>query len=254
VKQDEYMFLKNANTIRRGLVRRARAKELGCSFLRGPSFRTPKSIIMQGTRVDLLFPEEKGIKFAFVDIFLDDVYGLRNATSDYASILDIGANVGFFSLYARTRFPNSVIHAYEPNIQLAPFLYHQASLAKARVFFEAVGAESGKISLVHAPESLQTRSVQDTRGEIAQIAFSEAVRRIGGKADLVKLDCEGAEWSILRDPKTWENVGRLTMEYHLFEPQQTHDEIVRMIEAAGFKIDFQKKEATGGFIYASNRA
>jgi len=248
------MFLKNANTIRRGLVRRARAKELGVSFFRGPSFKTPKSILMQGKRVDLLFPEEKGIKFAFVDIFLDDVYGLRNATSEYASILDIGANVGFFSLYARMRFPNAVIHAYEPNLKLVPFLNHQASLAKAQVFLEAVGAENGKIKLVHARESLQTRSVLDSRGEIPQIAFSEAMKRMGGKVDLVKLDCEGAEWSILSDSKAWRNVARLTMEYHLFEQQQTHDEIVSLIEAAGFEIDFQKKEATGGFIYASNKA
>jgi len=72
--------------------------------------------------------------------------------------------------------------------------------------------------------------------------------------DLVKLDCEGAEWSILSDSKAWKNVGRLAMEYHLFEQPQTHDEIVSLIEAAGFEIDFQKKEATGGFIYASNKA
>lgn len=145
----EYLLLKDVNTIRRGLVRRARAKELGFSFLRSPSFRMPKSILMKEMQVRLLFPEEKGIKFSFVDIFLDDVYGLRNAASDYASILDIGANVGFFTLYARIRFPNSVIHSYEPNAQLAPFLNHQASLAKARVFFEAVGRKNGKINLIH---------------------------------------------------------------------------------------------------------
>lgn len=248
------MFLKNTNTIRRGLVRRARAKELGFSFLRSPSFRTPESILMKGTRVRLLFPEEKGIKFSFVDIFLDDVYGLRNAASDYVSILDVGANVGFFALYARIRFPNSVIHSYEPNAQLVPFLNHQASLAKARVFFEAVGEKNGTINLIHGSESVLTRSVLDNEGVIPQVAFSEAVKRIGGKVDLVKLDCEGAEWSILKDRRAWENVGHLTMEYHLFEQQQTHDEIGRLIDAAGFKIDFQKKESNGGFMYASNKA
>jgi len=254
VKQSEYKFLKNANTIRRGLVRRARAKELGVSFFRSPSFKTPESILMKGMRVPLLFPEEKGIRFAFIDIFLDDVYGLRNATGQYTSILDVGANVGFFTLYARIRFPNSVIHSYEPNIQLARFLNHQASLAKARVFLEAVGEENGMINLIPGRESLQTRSVLDARGKIPQIAFAEAVRRIGGKADLVKLDCEGAEWSILRDRKAWENVGHLAMEYHLFEPHQRHDEISRMVETAGFQIDFQKKEATGGYLFASNKA
>lgn len=72
--------------------------------------------------------------------------------------------------------------------------------------------------------------------------------------DLVKLDCEGAEWSILQDRGAWENVGHLTMEYHLFERQQTHEEIARMVEAAGFTIKFQKIDPNGGFIYASNKA
>ena len=48
-------------------------------------------------------------------------------------------------------------------------------------------------------------------------SISKVIRRIahGGIVDLVKLDCEGAEWEILQDSQAMKCVINLTMEYHL---------------------------------------
>lgn len=250
MRSTPYVYLKNLNTIRRNWIRRQRAKEFGVSFFRGPSFTTPDSIVVGERRIPLRFPREKGIKYSFMDIFLDDVYGMRDVKVPFSRILDIGANVGFFSLYARSLFPGSVIHAYEPNVVLAPFLTHQAAEGGIRVFFEAVGSTGGKVRLDHGGESVLARTAIDAGGEITQIPFREAIGRMGGTVDFVKLDCEGAEWQILEERETWRNVEHLAMEYHLFDPQSSHDRIASLVDSAGFAVTFQKKDPNGGLIHA----
>ncbi|MCW5606076.1 MAG: FkbM family methyltransferase [Burkholderiales bacterium] len=245
-----YIYLKNLNTLSRNWIRRQRAKQFGVSFFRGPSFKPPDHIVVSGRRIPLLFPVEKGIKYSFMDIFLDDVYGLRDIRAPFSRILDIGANVGFFSLYARTLFPEALIHAYEPNALLAPYLRNQAQSSDIELFFEAVGLKAGKVRLDAGSESVLARSSVDSQGDIPQISLAEAVRRMGGRVDLVKLDCEGAEWQILQDRETWRNVGCLAMEYHLFAPQTSHDGISALVESAGFAITFQKQDPNGGIIHA----
>ena len=54
----------------------------------------------------------------FLSIFLDDDYYLERQNKEVSSVLDIGANLGFFSIAARNAFPNATIHSYEPNEDL----------------------------------------------------------------------------------------------------------------------------------------
>ena len=52
----------------------------------------------------------------FLRKYLFDEYFLRKICRDRISkIVDVGANVGFFSLTARSFFPLAKIHAYEPS-------------------------------------------------------------------------------------------------------------------------------------------
>lgn len=54
----------------------------------------------------------------FFSIFLDDDYFIDRITRPVSTVLDIGANIGFFSIAARKSFPQATIHSYEPNIKL----------------------------------------------------------------------------------------------------------------------------------------
>jgi hypothetical protein len=74
-----------------------------------------------------------------------------------------------------------------------------------------VGLEDGKVTLdIHGNSASGTTKV-DEQGEITSTAFARAIARIGGAVDLVKLDCEGAEWQIFQDKKSWQNVKNLSM-------------------------------------------
>lgn len=96
---------------------------------------------------DLQFPDELGVKNDFLGCFIEDVYGLREFNFTPRTILDVGANVGFFSMAARSYYPNALIHAYEPNPRIIAALANQARAAAFQYFSEAVGSENGTVEI-----------------------------------------------------------------------------------------------------------
>src|SRR2546426_10302567 len=56
---------------------------------------------------------------------------LRERCGTVSTILDVGANVGQFALAATTRFPNAVIHSFEPVPDVADRLRRNVEGARA---------------------------------------------------------------------------------------------------------------------------
>jgi FkbM family methyltransferase len=228
------------NRLLKLLVRRFRARRLGTRFPRAAGFVVPDSILVAGTRKDIHLPDDNGSKVAFIDIFLDDCYGLERMPDKVNVVLDVGAHAGLFSVAVRNRWPGAQVHAYEPNPFMAGWISSQAAAARFSWWPEAVGAETGHVVIRPYSDSVQTRTETDVTGGIPQVAFREALARAGGRADLVKLDCEGAEWGILSDARAWEQVGLLTMEYHLWAGY-TLQELEARIKGLGFTITYSEK-------------
>jgi FkbM family methyltransferase len=230
--------------------RKRRARKLGIRFHGAKTFVVPEAIVLGRQRIHISVPDEDAVRGTFVGIFLDDCYGLELLDSSTQTVLDIGAHVGFFSLAARGFFPSATIHAYEPNPMLAPYLKAHSESADFRYFTEALGREDGKADLAVHGHSGLTRTVTRATGNIAQIAFAKVIDRIGGEVDLVKLDCEGAEWNFLDDLKSWEAVRNLSLEYHLW-PTHSHGEIRKVIAGLGFTVNCQRIiDEQNGWIYA----
>jgi hypothetical protein len=56
-----------------------------------------------------------------------------------------------------------------------------------------------------------------------------------GVVDVLKLDCEGAEWDIFSDPLPWAKVRNLCMEYHLWaKPNSTIQSVESVLRDLGF--------------------
>jgi FkbM family methyltransferase len=200
-------------------------------------------------------PDESCQRDAFVEVLLNDSYRLGTLAKsvNIKTVIDIGANAGLFGLASRAAFPTATIHAYEPNPALARPLAHNAELAGVAFFLEAVGRTDGYISLDVVPGgSVLSRSRTDPTGSIRQIAFRDALKRIGGHADLVKMDCEGAEWEILEDHESWQKVNFLTMEYHL-TAGQGHEAIVSALERIGFAVRSHRPATTFGLVLAQRK-
>ena len=202
-------------------------------------------------------PDDVGTQLVFLEVLIGDCYRLGSVSEPVRTVMDIGANVGLFCLAARNAFPDATIHAYEPNRDLEQYLRVQASAAGCHYFMEAVALEDGRatLELGDLPGLTKTRAAQ--AGPVPSVGFRKAIERLGGYVDLVKVDCEGAEWEFLADREAWDRVRNVTMEYHLLnEPHaQSHDDICRALAELGFTVENQNPaDDSTGLIFASRRS
>ena len=84
-----------------------------------------------------------------------------------------------------------------------------------------------------------------------QVSLQTAVERLGGRVDLAKIDCEGAEWEMLENPEPWQSIRELRMEYHLLD-QYDYAEIVHRLKTLGFRIFKHFPEGEWGTIWATS--
>src|SRR5438045_561303 len=116
------------NPIKQALLlmrRRRAARRIGVRFTRSIGWKTPAQLRVGGELKSVRAPREPGTDLAFLDIFIDDCYGLRRAKGPLEHIVDIGAHSGFFALHAKMLHPKAAVHAYEPNPALASYIEHQ---------------------------------------------------------------------------------------------------------------------------------
>ena len=248
------MSIKNCyQRLRNLVVFRFRAGQMGVPYSRGRNWKLPKRMRFQQGWLDLTTPDDLGSKNAFLDIFLADVYGLRKNRTRVNTIIDIGAHVGFFSLFARMLYPKAIIHAYEPNPILWPHLSTHANYAEIKAVASAVGLTNGHVSLDFPGDSVFTQTRNDEAGMVKLTSIHDVVEHIGGRVDLLKLDCEGAEWEILQDEETLKRVGMIVMEYHLLD-KHTVSELLGLFGKNGFEIRFLAEDhPTCGRMWAARR-
>jgi FkbM family methyltransferase len=198
-----------------------------------------KSIRLNKQRIHLSIPtsEEEVMDYEFKSIFYDDCYGLRKLQSNMDTIVDIGGNIGFFSMTARSRFPNAVIHTYEPNPNIQEYLFANLKDLNVKIFPEAVGLQDGTVKIDFGDGSLFSKTKESKDGGINKTSFQNVLKRMDKKIDLLKIDCEGAEWDILQDVKSWQSVNNLAMEYHLWARQDCSlVQLVQTVKELGFRI------------------
>ena len=229
-------MLKYLNRLLTLLKRRSNARRFGVKFPRTSGFKQFNSLKLGSELVELLLPDNYDIWLMELEIFIDDCYMLKELSkNNITKIIDIGANVGLFSIAARSYFTNAIIHAYEPNKELEPYLEHQSRVAKFKYFNEAVGSEEGKCKLIFSDYAGLTQSLLNKAdGDLPQTSINKVIKRIGGNADLVKIDIEGSEWELFDDKNTWTLVGNIVMEYHLSDNIPSVGEAVQRVANLGF--------------------
>jgi len=236
-------IVRQVNYFRNGL-------RFGLVFVRVRWFRIPQKMRIAGKSVPLCLPPEHGVFVDFLVCFLRNEYGLQERLSSVKTILDIGANLGFFSMAARSFYPHATIHSYEPNPRVLPFLNANLRELEISVFPEAVGGTSGRVSMHDSGDSNLARSVVDSDGSIPQVSLATAIERLGGTVDLLKLDCEGAEWEMFGIAEPWRHIRNIRMEYHLFHDQTAQD-VERNLNRLGFEVIHRQPDLRFGSVWAS---
>jgi FkbM family methyltransferase len=211
------------------------AARLGFAFFGTTKTPFPKTVRLCGMKRGLSAPKEPGVFEDVINVWLDDEYGLGSIACPPKTILDIGGNVGVFSLWAAHRFPGARIHAYEPNPRLIQFLQPNLHDLPVEIFCAGLGAKQGKACMKDSGESRLASTLPRADGEIEIAPLAEAINRLGGSVDLMKIDCEGAEWDLFEDRASFRRVKEIRMEYHLKEGHSL-DEFKAKVRELGFSI------------------
>ena len=221
----------------------------GFVFLRPAWFRMPQRIRVAGKRVALHYPPEHGAQADFFACFIRNDYGLGKRLPRVRTVLDIGANVGFFSIAARGRHPDAVIHAYEPNPRVLESLRANAEPLGIVLHAEAVGNRAGFVQMIDEGASNQARTSAAQNGGISLVTLDTAIDRMGGSVDLLKLDCEGAEWDLFELDEAWKRIQNVRMEYHLFRGE-TVGQVERALQKLGFEAIHWQRDVGFGMVWA----
>lgn len=160
------------------------------------------------------------------------IYGGRCYDRDFSAIpadgvvIDLGANVGIFAVYAAGRLvPRGRVVAVEPNPKLLAVLRANA-LAKANVVVMpvAVAAAAGTRTLHVTRSSLCSSLYDDGHGlsvptRVDCVGFAELLDAAcgpDGRVALLKCNAEGIEYPLLLETaaELWSRVDRLAIKYH----------------------------------------
>lgn len=182
---------------------------------------------------------------AFIMFFqsvIADQYHAKEFLKKDSIVIDAGANIGTFSIYAANIATQGQIYAFEPTPKTFGILSENISVyANAKAFNLGLGAKSGEGELVIAESSgsntmadsgmLDSASVNTVGVRITTV--DDFVREEGlQRVDFIKMDTEGYEGKILMGAK--ETIKRfspvLSMSaYHHSEDKKVIPEFIRSI-------------------------
>jgi len=173
--------------------------------------------------------------FSVVEIYGQQVYNCPALNYVEAkTVVDIGANVGFATVWLSHAAPNARIFAVEPDERSAALLRDNVERAglgnRVEIIVAAVGGNSGSGVFVRSPVS-STRSyvvpncdttlppdgsTVDAPGVVPVLTLAELIA-ITGTIDVLKIDCEGSEFDFFDSAplSSLKEIGGIIGEYHL---------------------------------------
>lgn len=161
----------------------------------------------------------------FREIFVEEEYQYFQSTEDQPVIIDCGANIGLATLYLKWKFPNAVIHAFEPDPSAFELLQKNVQsnqLSNVHINNQAAMDQPGAIRFYRSPQTTASLMMSTVKGRLTEesidvlaIDFPQFVKQSGVR--YLKIDIEGAETPVFERMHTATGFGELhqiIMEYH----------------------------------------
>lgn len=208
---------------------------------------------------------EKSLVTDLVDeIFIKEIYTpkfLRIEKGD--TVVDVGANLGAFSLYAAQNGAKNIIDV-EPlpqNISLIKRNFHINKFSLPQIEGIALSDKKGFAKLylgdLDSHNSLFDHNFLNTKFEkyirirtatLKDVLDKENIKHV----DFLKIDCEGSEGQIVASTPiaVWKDIDKVVIEYHDGVSLLSHEEISAKLKKAGYTVRIKKSDDFFGYIYA----
>lgn len=193
----------------------------------------------------------RGDRFGFYEVLIKDDYtggGQQLLPGD--TVIDVGANIGCFSLLAAQRVgPSGRVIALEPEqaafkqLQRNIEMNGMTNIVARRV---ALGATEGKVTLNIGTADLFNSICENVdgrtmRGEAQEVSLTTLdrimVEERVDRCHYLKVDCEGAEYDIVSSmsPEIAHRINQITMEIHQV-PGKNRAVIAQRLLELGFSL------------------
>ncbi len=198
-------------------------------------------------------PNADGARFPVYEIFGDDAYEIDRLVAGIdpdATVLDVGGQIGGFSLAVARALPQGRVHVYEASPTSAAYIRRNVAANglddRVTVHATALAGEEGEFTLVdtgtasgHNGMTSAAWLKQQGAAEVTVPArtLDQAFADAGGAVQVVKMDVEGAEYDIVLDssPASWASVRTVVMEYHPV-PGRSVTELLDFFATAGLRM------------------
>jgi FkbM family methyltransferase len=201
----------------------------------------------------------------YKEIWYRDSYRLRShPLPPAATVIDIGANIGMFAVYAAVVGKAAHVFCYEPFPDSFTFLRRNGETNKLQAAHAFQLAIAGKrerrtmqVGTCHGWNTLfgpaELPSIEVDCLTLADVFEQQALER----CDFLKLDCEGSEYEILLDAPAavLARINRVALEYHDHLTPHRHGELTQLLQDAGLTVEEVAHEgAPTGYIFAARAA
>jgi FkbM family methyltransferase len=145
--------------------------------------------------------------YFYKEIFIDGCYDVATIENNAPTIIEIGANTGLFALRMKSNYPEAEILSYEPyppNYMALLDTLMTNNITKVTPIQKAVSDSPGQSKLYIHPTNIGGHSLfEENAGEAFVEVETTTLEHIISEhdikvCDLLKLDCGGAEYPILK--------------------------------------------------------
>ncbi len=167
-------------------------------------------------------------------------------------VVDVGGNIGSFAVFAGRRARSGRVISLEPardSFELLTANVLKNGLSQVTPFQAAIAASSGPVTLHLSDVGTGHHSLDPLLAgpgreeEVVGLSLTDLFDHFGlGTCDLLKLDCEGAEFEIIEGMSSdlASRIRRIAMEYHTRpgnSKREQADSLTRRLIELGFMID-----------------